>query len=164
MSNIQNTNFPTREDLNKEFTKEVFGGDDFDREVNTTTIEKQATYIWIRIYLKNEQDIEIGSKINMKYLPTGETLETTFGAFNKKNLNKDFDDEVIGYESEDDKTCLCLMINLEWVNNPNNNIRFIRSLFKDGRFFDSNNLLLREDEVSFILDGYGELDYYSMQL
>jgi hypothetical protein len=157
-------NFPSREELTKSFASEVFGGDEFDREVSAVVTEKQATYIWIRIYLKNEQEIEVGSKINMKHIPTGESLETIFGAYNKKNLNKDFDDEMVEYESEDDRTCLCLMVDLEHINNPNNGIRFIRSLFRDGRFFDSNNLLIKEDEVSFILDGYGELDYYLMQL
>ena len=100
MSNIQKSDFPTREDLNKSFASEVFGGDNFDRESSVVVTEKQATYIWIRIYLKNEQEIEVGSKINMKYIPTGETLTTTFGAYNKKNLNKDFDDEMVEYSPE----------------------------------------------------------------
>ena len=155
--------FPSRKELQNKIHTDIIE-DDFDRDTTVNVIEKQSTYIWIRCYLRNEKDIEIGEKINMKYLPTGETLPTIFGAYNKQNLNKDFDDEVVEYTNEDDKTCLCLMVNLDFINDTNNGIPYLRSLFKDGRFYNSNNLLIREDEIAFFLDGEGELDYYLMQI
>jgi len=156
------SSFPSREDLKNK--QPVVSDDGFDREMEINIKEKQKIFIWIRIFLKEEQDIEIGSKINMIYKPSGESMGTVFGAYNKKNVNSDNEEQVVEYVSDDDKTCLCLMVDLETINDIDNNLDYLRTIFKDGRYFDSNNLFIREDELSFVLDGYGELDYYLLKL
>jgi len=147
-------NFPERSELKKLHRED----DGFDREVNVNVIEKQKTYIWIRLHLKSELNIENGTIVTMQYKPTSEILNLVFGAYNKKNLVKDADDQVIEYTAEDDKKCLCLLVDLDEINS-NKNIPFIRTLFKESKYFDTNNLLIREDEMSFHVNNQ-VLDYY----
>lgn len=139
--------FTSREDFLK-FQKE--------RKTSVDIIEEQKTYIWSRIYL-NEDDntLKAGDKVYIKYNISGEVLETTFAAYNKKNVVKDKDGEVVqNYEPEDDKKVLCLAVDVDFVNKPTNDIPFIRTLFKQGRFYEYQLMKLSEltvysDETEF---------------
>jgi hypothetical protein len=124
-----------------------------------TDITPEKVFFWTRIYLKDENpNIEVGDSITIKWTPSGEELKSQFITYGKKGLDKDHNDEVINYQSEDDKRCLCLMIDEKMVNN-NDDIPFIRTLFKLGRHYEYQ--LMKRDELIFINDRNGiVLDYY----
>jgi hypothetical protein len=123
-------------------------------------VEEQKVYIWIRLYLKEESNIEIGDDIFMTYKPSGEKLETKFICYDKTSLSKDHDDleKIINFNPEDDKKVLCLMVDQEKIN-KNTNIPFLRTLFKSGIHYEYQ--LVRRDDLVFINSRTGEaLDYF----
>jgi hypothetical protein len=122
--------------------------DNVDDEVNSVVIEEQKVYFWIRVYLKEEdQNIQIGDDISIRWTPSGEELLTKFAAWGKKGLERDHLDQVTNYNPEDDKKVLCLMIDTKMVN-FNDDIPFIRTLFKTGNHYEYQ--LVRRDELLFI--------------
>jgi hypothetical protein len=123
-------------------------------------IEEQKVYIWIRLYLKEECDVQEGDDIFMTYKPSGEKLETKFICYDKTSLSKDHDDleKITNFNPEDDKKVLCLMVNQEHVN-KNTDIPFIRTLFKSGIHYEYQ--LVKRDELIFINSRTNEiLDYF----
>ena len=74
-------------------------------------IEEQKVYFWIRLYLKEENlNLEIGDDITIHWTPSDEKLPTKFICYGKTGLQKDYDEEIVNYNSEDDKKVLCLMV------------------------------------------------------
>ena len=120
-------------------------------------VEEQKVYFWIRLYLKEEDsNLQIGDDISIKWTPTGEELKTKFICYGKTGLQKDYDEEIVNYNSEDDKKVLCLMVDEGQVN-YNEDIPFIRTLFKVGRHYEyqlvkRSELLFVNDRNSMILD------------
>jgi len=133
--------------------------DDVDNSPSSKVIEEQKIYFWIRLYLKEENpNVAIGDDIIIKWKPSGEELKTKFIAYGKKGLDKDNDNEVINYVSEDDKRVLSLMIDTKMVN-FNDEIPFIRTLFKTGYHYEYQ--LVKRNELVFINEKSNiELDYY----
>ena len=122
-------------------------------------VDPAKVYFWTRIYLKDENpNIEIGDYVNIKYAVSGEELKTQFFAYGKTGLEKDHDDELINFNSEDDKKVICLMVE-EQVVNESEDIPFIRTLFKLGRHFEYQ--VIARDELQFIIERNDILlDYY----
>jgi hypothetical protein len=113
----------------------------------TKIIEKQTTYIWTRLFLKEElSDIEPGDDVILTYIPSGEQLETKFVCYAKSDSNKNIEDEITQFNTEDDKKILCLMVNQDTIN-VSDEIPFIRTLFKEGRHFEYQ--LFKRDELVF---------------
>jgi hypothetical protein len=101
----------------------------------TKVKEEQKVYFWVRVYLKEElADIQPGDDFEICYVPSGEKMITKFVAFGKKNLNRDLDSVIVNYDPEDDKKCLCIMVNEDEMKNSSD-IPFIRTLFKTSPFF-----------------------------
>jgi len=130
-----------------------------DESVATSKVtEEQKIYFWIRLYLRDDNiNLEIGDDVIIKYTPSGEELITKFICYDKKGLSKDYMDEVTSYNAEDDKKILCLMIDTKQVN-FNDNIPFIRTLFKTGYHYEYQ--LMKRDELQFITDNGIVLDYF----
>ena len=121
-------------------------------------VEEQKVYIWMRLYLKDESNIEIGDDIFMTYTPSGEKLETKFICYGKTDLGKNHEDEMINYNPEDDKKVLCLMVNQDTIN-KGTDIPFIKTLFKTGIHYQEQ--LVKRSELLFINSRTGEtLDYF----
>jgi hypothetical protein len=121
-------------------------------------VEEQKVYIWIRLFLKEEANVEIGDDIFMTYKPSGEKLETKFICYGKTDLGKDHEDELTSYNPDDDKKVLCLMVDQEKIN-KGTDIPFIRTLFKTGIHYQYQ--LVRRDDLLFINNRTGEyLDYF----
>ena len=122
-------------------------------------VTPEVVYFWTRLYLKDENpNIEIGDYVNIIYTPSGETLKSQFITWGKKGLDRDHDSELTQYNNEDDKKVICLMIE-EKVVNENNDIPFIRTLFKLGRHFQ--NQLVKRDELQFVVERNGIiLEYF----
>ncbi len=108
-------------------------------------VEEQKVYIWIRLYLKEEADVEVGDDVIMTYTPSGEKLETKFICFGKEGMDKD-NDGLTNWNSEDNKKVLCLMVDQDRIN-KGTDIPFIRTLFKTGIHFQYQ--LVRRDELLF---------------
>jgi hypothetical protein len=122
-------------------------------------VEEQKVYFWIRLYLKEEDsNLVIGDDISIKWTPTGEELKTKFICYGKTGLQKDYDEEIVNYNSEDDKKVLCLMVDEGQVN-YNEDIPFVRTLFKVGRHFEYQ--LVKRSELLFVNVRNGMiLDYF----
>ena len=121
-------------------------------------IEDQKVYIWIRLYLKEEANIEIGDDIFMTYTPSGEKLETKFICYGKTDLGKDHEDEMVNYNPEDDNKILCLMVDQEKIN-KGIDIPFIKTLFKTSIHYQEQ--LMKRSELLFINNRNQEiLDYF----
>ena len=139
--------------INTEEVKDWYSNKGSDMKV----IEEQKVYIWIRLYLKEESDVEIGDDIFMTYTPSGEKLETKFICFGKEGMEKD-NDGLVNWNSEENKKVLCLMVNQDKIN-KGTDIPFIRTLFKTGIHYEYQ--LVRRDELLFINSRTGEtLDYF----
>lgn len=122
--------------------------------------EKQKVYFWIRVYLNQEIDLTPDSEVKIKYLPGKEELITKFICYAKKNLNRDNQDEVVEYDSEDDKKCLCLMIDSDRINYQSSDIPFIRTLFKIGRFYQPQ--ILSKNELIITGPNNTLIEYYDV--
>ena len=120
-------------------------------------LEEQKVYIWIRLYLKEESDVEIGDDIFMTYTPSGEKLETKFICFGQEGMEKD-NDGLVNWNSEENKKVLCLMVDQDKIN-KGTDIPFIRTLFKSSIHYQYQ--LMRREELLFINNRTGEtLDYF----
>jgi hypothetical protein len=131
----------------------------YDENPDVNIIDEQKVYFWIRLYISDEDsNIEVGDDISIQWSPSGEELVTKFICYGKRGLQKDHNNQVINYESEDDKKVLCLMVD-ERVVNFSNEIPFIRTLFKTGRYYEYQ--LVKRNELLFVNKRNGViLDYY----
>jgi hypothetical protein len=121
-------------------------------------VEEQKVFFWIRLYTKEElTDLNPGDIITMKYTVSGEKLETQFFYYAKKGLMKDHDEQIVNWTGEDDKKCLCLMIDERTIN-YSQDIPFIRTLFKNSIHYEYQ--LVRRDELIFINNRTGQLIEY----
>jgi hypothetical protein len=121
-------------------------------------VEEQKVYIWIRLYLKEESNVQIGDDIFMTYKPSGEKLSTIFVCYGKTDLGKDHEDEMVNYNPEDDKKVLCLMVNQDTINRGIG-IPFIKTLFKTSIHYQEQ--LMKRSDLLFINSRNGEtLDYF----
>ena len=169
--------FPSRQDLNKSISQDKSsyeslvqqaksidtGNLDFNVSFKPRSeiVEKQKTYFWTRLYLNDEVDLKPDQDIKIIYTPSGEELTTKFVCYAKKGLNKDLEEQVVNYNSEDDKKCLCLMIDSDKINVDNDDIPFIRTLFRIGRFWEQQ--VLRRDELVFTDSSGNILEYYDVE-
>lgn len=123
-------------------------------------IEEQKVYFWIRIYLKEETDVEPNTDITISYLPTEESLVAKFICYAKKGHEKDRQQDVVNYNPEDDKRILCLMVDADRIDKKSEDIPFIRSLFKISRYYQPQILRLSEFKITDTEDR--EFEFYEI--
>ena len=141
----------------KTIDTEVVKDWDSNTDPGMKVIEEQKVYIWIRLFLKDESDVEVGDDILMTYTPSGEKLDTKFICFGKEGMEKD-QDGLTNWNSEENKKVLCLMVDQDTIN-KGSGIPFIRTLFKTGIHYQYQ--LVRRSELLFINSRTGEtLDYF----
>ena len=174
---FENDVFPDRKDLKKilqnekvfyddiieqakkiELDKVNFENEDFKARSEIT--QKQKVYLWIRVYLKKEMEIEPNADVFLNYLPNSEKLETKFICYSKKGLDKDHQDEVVNYVDEDDKKVLCLMVDEERININNSDIDFLKTLFRLGRYFES--VVYSRQDLQLTTSNGDVLDYFDI--
>lgn len=134
-----------------------FDGSDF--APRTEIKERQKVYFWIRVYLNEETDIQPDTDITLTYVESGEQLETKFICYAKKGIQKDIDETIINYNPEDDRKVLCLMIDSDRINKNSEDIPFIRTLFRIGRFYHPQ--ILRHSDLT-VSKGSEILNYYDI--
>jgi len=141
----------------KTIDTEVIKDWDSNNNPGMKVVEEQRVYIWIRLYLKEEADVEVGDDVVITYTPSGEKLETKFICFGKEGMEKD-QDGLTNWNSEDNKKVLCLMVDQDRIN-KGTDIPFVRTLFKTGIHYQYQ--LVRRTELLFINTRTGEtLDYF----
>jgi len=118
---------------------------DFKDNIKLDWVQKQVEYYWIRLYTKEEYDIEPGTIIEMAHLPTGETLDLMFTNYDKKAKTVVQSDDLEEFETEEDKKVLCLLVNMSDIY-ENENVEYIRSLFRKSKYYEER-LLKRKDLV-----------------
>lgn len=160
VSNLQKYQEDILEQVKSIDTTKIVEQGDF--KPRTEIVEKQKVYFWIRVYLREEDKVlQPNDDISIRYMPSGEVLETKFICYNKSVLNQDHDPNVVNYNPEDDKKVLCLMVDSERINRDSEDIPFIRTLFKIGRYYDYQ--LLRKEELELVIKKSGEiLDYFDI--
>jgi hypothetical protein len=169
---MNNNPFPTRSELAnrsykesiieqiKEIDVEKINYDNVDFKSRSEIKEEQKVYFWARIYTNEEILIEPNTEVTMTYQESGEKLKTTFICYAKKGLQKDQDENLVNYNSEDDKKILCLMVDSERINKNSEDIPFIRTLFRIGRHYCPQ--ILRHSDLT-ISDSQGRnIEYYDI--
>ena len=169
--NLDNVSFPDRKSITKSDTHiqniitEVKKVDvdkiNFDKEdFNATSrvIQKQRVYIWIRLYLKNEIKIAPETLVQIEYNGQ-EKLDTHFMFFGKKGLERDKDGEIVNFDPEDDTKVLCLMVDVEKIDKDNEDIPFMKTLFKLGKFYQPQ--IIKKSDFNFKV-GETNLDFYDI--
>lgn len=123
-------------------------------------ITKGKEYSWSRVFTKEDVDgLERGDDITFTYVPTGETLTVPFGSYDKVGLANSKDEDVTNYVSDDDKKVLCLLIDIDKINNNSSDIPNIRKNFRFSRHY-YEDLFLKTDLV-LTIDKTGEkIDYF----
>src|SRR5574343_24275 len=135
--------------------------ENIDQNPITKIIDSQKIYFWIRVYLKDEiSDLESGDDITIKYMPKNEDLKVKFVYYAKKGVDRDLGINVVNYNTEDDKKIICLMVDSTQVN-YNDDIKFMRTLFKQGNHYEYQ--LLKRNDLEFILDKNNSVvNYYDV--
>lgn len=168
--NIDNANFPDRKSIKKSLLSQLQGLNveefdyskvkDSDYCPISKVVDKQKSYFYIRIYLNDEDnDIKQNDDVVIGYTPYGEKLTTKFIAYGKKGNNRDSEDDLSNYEPEDNKKVLCLMIDTDVINYNSEDIKFIRSLFRQSRYFQYQ--MFRTDEFE-VIHNERILDYHDI--
>ena len=133
----------------RNFRDAQYGEDIFSRDLQKKIVESQKVYYWLRVYMKDEMEIGAGDKVIFKYVPSGEELEGTFACYSKSTKNTD-EDATVQWIPEEDKKVLCIMIDLEEINDPIRSVKypFIRTLFKGSKWYDHSLMRREEFEIS----------------
>jgi hypothetical protein len=120
-------------------------------------VERQKTFLWIRLYLNNEVNLQPNDTVSINY--SIEQLDTKFVCYAKTGSEKDEGEFINHYNPEDDKRVLCLMVDHGDLE-TNSLIPTIRSLFKNTIWYRYN--LLKRDELTFTHNGK-VLEYYDTE-
>lgn len=146
------------EDFEKIFEKFADTSNTNNRPIAIHHVEKQKTYLWIRVYLSTEKsNLTPNDSIILTYIPTGEKLLTKFACYAKKGLDKDGGEFINTYNPEDDTKILCLMVDSDELGH---HIPTISSLFKNTIHY--KHLLLKRSELLFTHEGT-DLDYFDSE-
>lgn len=168
--NIDNNNFPNRKSLKKSLLGQIqsLNSEDYDyKKVSdadylptSKVVEKQKSYFYIRIYLNEENtNIKQNDDVIIHYMPYEEKLSTKFIAYGKLGNDKDSGEDLSNYVAEDNKKVLCLMIDTDKINYDSEDIKFIRTLFRQSRYFQYQ--MFRSDEFEIVVDN-NPLNYYDI--
>jgi hypothetical protein len=163
--------FPDRKEIQKNYTDSLIEQaksidldkvdySNVDFKPRNKIVESQKVYFWIRVYLNEEVDIKPDTNVNVKYVVSGETLETKFICYAKKGADKNMDENVINYNPEDDRRILCLMIDSERIDKNSDDIPFIRTLFRIGKYYEAQ--ILRNSDLSITDSSGNKLDFYDI--
>ena len=132
-------------------------------DVSYKVVEESKVYTWTRLYIREEVDIEKGDVIKITHTPTKEVIKLEFSSYEKKGVTKDSDGNIVtNYVSEDDTKVLCLLVDMGFINDSDNGIPFLRSLFKGSKYYDHH--ILRLIDFKFEVEGKDiNLDCYSFK-
>jgi hypothetical protein len=175
--NIDDNVFPNRKDLKKkaneskalyddiieqasriELDKIDYSGEDFIPRSDVK--QKQKVFFWLRAYMKEEVTLDTNTDVTIVWKETNEKLETKFICYAKKGLDRDLDEQVTNYNPEDDKKVLCLMVEEDRININNDDIPFLKTLFKIGRFYQQQ--VWRREDMSIVDKNGNELPWFDI--
>lgn len=134
------------------------------KEISIEITEKQKVYFWIRLYVENEfLNIEPNDDLVMEYKwAPGEKITTKFVCYGKKGLQKDHEGQIVGYNQEDDRKIICLLVDSDYVN-YSNEIPFLRKLFKTSFHFEEE--IIKRNDLTFINQRTNEnIEYFDIDI
>jgi hypothetical protein len=70
------------------------------------------------------------------------------------------DENVINYNPEDDRRILCLMIDSERIDKNSDDIPFIRTLFRIGKYYEAQ--ILRNSDLSITDSSGNKLEFFDI--
>jgi len=143
---------------NIDVNKISFSGEDF--QPHTKIIQKQKVYFWIRLYVKEEMDINPETKISISYNNGQEIVDTYFMYFGKKGLERDKDGQIVNFNPEDDKKVLCLLVDTDRIDVNNQDIPYMKTLFQLGKNFKPQ--YIKKFDFTFILEDETQIDFYDI--
>jgi hypothetical protein len=133
-----------------------------DDKVRIDIIQKQKEYLWVKIYLREEVDVNVGDEIVIKYLETGEELKTIFFYYGKKYEKMGLDVVVpipVMHEIGDDEKILYVLVDQDDLNKTEDAATYIRTLFRQSKYYEHQ--LIKRSELIFTNSRTNEkLDYY----
>lgn len=145
--------FKSRKELKKErgvgYTNITEALKDFDTS-NMEEIESRDTkvnykkgkeYTWLRIITEDVIEMDSEDMVTLEYVPTGEKIEIPFRFYDKKGVTDNQDEDVIDYTSEEDKTSLCFLVDIDMLDNNSDDIPNIRRNFKASKYFEEDFFL-----------------------
>lgn len=173
MINDSNDFFPDRKKLKENISYDNIIEDVKKIDVNDITFEnedfiprteikqKQKVYFWIRVFLKEESTLDTNQDITIHWLEGDEKLVAKFICFQKKGMSFNQEEQITNYNNEDDKKVLCLMIEEERININNQDIPFLKTLFRIGRHYQ--NQIWRKDSMKLTSEDGSELDWFDIE-
>jgi hypothetical protein len=133
----------------------------FKNNIERAVLEESKEYYWLRLYLREECEIENGEVLRLRYAPTEESIDLIFIAYEKKGQTDQFFSDIIEYVKEDDKKILCLMLDIKEVN-TRTDIGTLQKLLRCSRVHE-DTMLRRQDllfERKTENNDWAPLDYY----
>lgn len=122
--------------------------------------EKQKVYFWIRVYLKEEIDLDPMTELTLTYNPSVEQVNCKFVCYAKKGTEKNQNEDVINYNPEDDKKVLCLMVDAERIDVYSDDIPFLRTLFRISRWYQPS--IIRIMELTLQKSNGEKIDFFDI--
>lgn len=153
LEKIDMINFPaTRDEYIAKNT--ITDEDGFEFEITKRIVEETKEFVWVRLYLNKDNpfdaDMMQGDTVVIKYVPSGEVLNTDFYFYEKKSASSQIVDgeTVQHFDEEDDKSILILCVELGYLKKISNTIPKLRTMFKQSGFYEYEYIPLTELEVS----------------
>jgi hypothetical protein len=158
MKKIETEKSEDFEKIFESFSKENSDNTVDSRPIAIHHVERQKTYLWIRVYLSVERvDLTPNDVITVTYAPTNEKLNAKFACYAKKGLDKDGGEFINAYNPEDDKKILCLMVDSDDLGF---HIPTLSSLFKNTIHY--KHQLLKRSELTFSFKN-SDLEYFDSE-
>ena len=89
-------------------------------------------------------DLKVNDDLLMEYKwAPGEKIMTKFACYGKQGVQRDHENEIVGYNPEDDKRVICLLVDSDIVN-YSDDVPFLRRLFK-ASFHFQEEIIKRQD-------------------
>lgn len=131
------------------------------RRLSTDVIEKQKEYLWLRVYLKEDMEINVGDLYTLNYIPVNETLNLTFISYGKDssviNVDNLISDNVISnYDSSENKKRLIFMVDKDELTLKINT----RKLFKNTIYYE--DILLKRADLKLRDIELRDIEYVDM--
>ncbi len=170
----QETKWPDRKSLSDDIKKrwdsvasqqlidldlEKINFSDEDFSPRTEIKEKQKIYYWIRVYLREELNIKENTDVKITYVDSGETLECKFVCYGKKGAEMD-NDGIVRFNPDENKKCLCFVVDSDRINDNSDDIPYIRTLFSISKYYTPQ--IFSVNMLNIFYEEDKKIDYYSI--
>jgi hypothetical protein len=143
----------------------TIGGVAEEYDISYKIIQKSKILVWLRVYIKNELlGLTRNTPVKITYTQTGEVLNGFFYSYDKlknttasTNLDTSYIEQ---FDPENDNKALCLNFDSNDLDDPENKIPYLRTLFPTSKYYVED--ILRHDTIKININGV-DLDYYMLR-